>query len=39
MVDVIFARNCVVMYVLYEALHCYAGNARSVILHEIIFFA
>ena len=34
-VDVILAWNCVVIYVLCEALHCHAGNARSVILHEM----
>ena len=27
---------CVVIYALCEALHCYAGIARSIILHEMI---
>ena len=29
------AWNYVVIYMLYEALHGHAGNARSVILHEM----
>ena len=34
-VDVILAWNYVVIYVLCEALHCHAGKARSVNLHQM----
>ena len=34
-VDVILAGNCVVIYVLCEALHCHAGKCQAVILHEM----
>ena len=34
-VDVILAWNCVVIYVMCEALHCHAGKCQAVILHEM----
>ena len=30
------ACNCVVIYMLCEALHCHAGKCQAVILHEMI---
>ena len=32
---IFLAWNCVVIYVLCDALHCHAGKCQAVILHEM----